>query len=90
MKKTLIALSLFALPVSASLAASYTIDPSHTYPNFEINHLGFSTMHGRFGTTSGSMEFDPAAKRRSRSKSTPPRSTPATRSATTTCAHRTS
>ena len=65
MKKTLIALSLFALPMTASLAASYTIDPAHTYPNFQINHLGFSTMHGRFGTTSGSMQLDPAAKQAS-------------------------
>ena len=37
----------FALPAAA--ADSYTVDPAHTYPNFEINHLGFSTMHGRFG-----------------------------------------
>jgi polyisoprenoid-binding protein YceI len=50
----------FALPASA--ADSYTIDPGHTYPNFEINHLGFSTMHGRFGATHGKIVLDPAAK----------------------------
>jgi polyisoprenoid-binding protein YceI len=27
-------------------ADSYTIDPSHTFPRFEINHFGFSTHHG--------------------------------------------
>lgn len=37
---------------------SYTIDPTHTYPNFTINHLGFSTLHGRFNTTSGKLMFD--------------------------------
>ena len=50
----------FALPVAA--ADSYTVDPAHTYPNFEINHLGFSTMHGRFGATTGKITLDTAAK----------------------------
>ena len=39
-------------------AESYTLDPNHTYPNFTINHLGFSKMHGRFGSTSGKMTLD--------------------------------
>jgi len=43
-------------------AASYTIDPSHTYPYFEISHLGFSTMRGRFEKTSGKLTFDKAKK----------------------------
>jgi polyisoprenoid-binding protein YceI len=50
----------FALPAAA--ADSYTVDPAHTYPNFEINHLGFSTMHGRFGATNGKIVLDTAAK----------------------------
>ena len=50
----------FALPALA--ADSYTVDSSHTYPNFEINHLGFSTMHGQFGTTTGKIMLDTAAK----------------------------
>jgi polyisoprenoid-binding protein YceI len=37
---------------------SYTIDPFHTFPNFTINHLGFSTMFGRFGATSGKLTMD--------------------------------
>jgi len=51
-----------ALPLSALAADSYTIDPAHTYPNFTINHLGFSTMHGRFDKTSGKVTLDRAAK----------------------------
>ena len=39
---------------------SYTIDPNHTYPNFTINHLGFSTMHGRFDKTTGRLALDRA------------------------------
>ena len=50
----------FALPVTA--ADSYTVEPGHTYPHFEINHLGFSTMHGRFGATSGKIVLDTAAR----------------------------
>lgn len=42
-------------PVSA---ASYTIDPAHTYPHFAISHLGFSTMHGRFNKTTGKLDID--------------------------------
>lgn len=63
MEHTLAALAVsaaFALPAAA--ADSYTIDASHTYPGFEINHLGFSTMRGTFDATSGSVTLDPAAK----------------------------
>ena len=41
-------------------AASYTIDPTHTYPSFKISHLGFSTMLGRFNTSSGKITMDKA------------------------------
>jgi len=51
-----------ALALPAAAADSYTVDPAHTYPYFEINHLGFSTMRGRFGASSGKITLDPAAK----------------------------
>lgn len=59
MRKTLAVLVFAALPM-ASIAApeSYTIDSLHTFPNFTINHSGFSTMHGRFGKTTGKLTFD--------------------------------
>lgn len=47
---------------TTSMSASYTIDPAHTYPYFEISHLGFSTLRGRFNKTSGSMTMDLAKK----------------------------
>jgi len=50
---------LLLLPMLA-VADSYTIDPAHTYPNFQVNHLGFSTLHGRFGKTSGKLIMDKA------------------------------
>ena len=50
------------LPLPAFAADSYTIDPPHTFPHFSINHLGFSTMQGRFDKTSGTVTVDRAAK----------------------------
>lgn len=37
---------------------SYTIDPGHTFPSFEVSHLGFSTHRGRFNKTSGKITLD--------------------------------
>ena len=62
MKKILIAVSIALLPLNSLLAANYTIDPGHTYVSFAINHLGFSTMRGKFDQQSGSMTYDPANK----------------------------
>lgn len=57
MRKVCLAIAM-TVSVSAYAAEEYTIDPLHTYPNFEINHLGFSTMHGRFGKTEGELTID--------------------------------
>ncbi|PAT37110.1 YceI family protein [Vandammella animalimorsus] len=43
-------------------AASYTIDPNHTFVTFEIDHNGTSTNRGRFDKVQGSIEFDRDAK----------------------------
>ncbi len=57
MRKVCIAVAMMA-SMSAYAAEKYTIDPAHTYPNFKISHLGFSTMHGRFGKTEGELTID--------------------------------
>jgi polyisoprenoid-binding protein YceI len=49
------------LPVFAA-PATYNIDPLHSFPNFTINHLGMTTIHGRFDRMTGKVVFDPAAK----------------------------
>ena len=36
----------------------YTIDRSHTFPHFAIDHMGFSTMYGRFDQTTGKVIID--------------------------------
>jgi len=43
-------------------AASYAIDPSHTYATFEITHFGTSTNRGRFDKKEGTVQLDRAAK----------------------------
>ncbi|MCP4388236.1 MAG: polyisoprenoid-binding protein [Gammaproteobacteria bacterium] len=65
MKKILLLAGIAILPVNTLLAASYTVDPGHTYVSFSINHLGFSTMRGKFDKQSGSLDYDPASKKAS-------------------------
>ena len=43
-------------------AASYAIDPTHTFVSFEIGHFGTSTNRGRFDKKEGSVVFDRAGK----------------------------
>lgn len=59
MRKVVLAVALTTLSCTAFAAAeNYTIDPEHTFPHFTINHLGFSTMHGRFNSTKGKIVMD--------------------------------
>lgn len=54
-------LAAVALPAAAQVE-TYTIDPRHTFPSFEVNHLGMSLQRGRFNKTSGKVTVDRAAK----------------------------
>jgi polyisoprenoid-binding protein YceI len=57
------ALSLsFALPAAAG-QDTYTIDPVHSQPIFEVQHMGFSIQRGSFTKASGSITLDRAAKK---------------------------
>jgi len=53
--------SLFAAPALAS-PTTYDIEPSHTYPRFSYNHLGYSTQLSRFNKTSGTVVLDSEAR----------------------------
>ena len=39
----------------------YTLDPSHSFVNFELMHFGTSTIRGRFGPVQGTVTLDRAA-----------------------------
>lgn len=65
MKLKSLSLSLGMAALLASLPAhaqTYTIEPTHTYPSFEIGHNGISFWRGKFTHTSGSITLDRAAK----------------------------
>jgi polyisoprenoid-binding protein YceI len=51
-----LASGLVSLP---SLAVdSYTVDPGHTHPSYEISHFGWSIQRGRFDKVSGKITLD--------------------------------
>ena len=63
MNKTLIITALcFAAGLARAEVATYAIDPTHTFVNFEANHFGTSTLRGRFDKKEGSVSFDKAGK----------------------------
>jgi polyisoprenoid-binding protein YceI len=41
---------------------SFNIDPGHTFPVFEVRHLGIATQRGRFNRTSGRVTVDVEAR----------------------------
>lgn len=49
--------SLLGAPV---YAGTYLIEPSHTFLQFEIDHLWFFTERGQFNRTHGTLEYDVA------------------------------
>ncbi len=62
-KLALLATLVFAAPLAAIAAPeTYAIDSIHSYPNFAVDHLGVSTLRGRFDKMSGTFTVDAAAK----------------------------
>jgi polyisoprenoid-binding protein YceI len=67
MLKTLASAALLSATLGlASLAqaqsATYTVDPTHTFVHFEVQHFGTSTTRGRFDRKDGTVQFDRAGK----------------------------
>lgn len=55
----------FAVSTAAGAFAAdtYTIEPNHTYPSFEADHMGgLSVWRGKFTNTTGSITLDRKAK----------------------------
>jgi polyisoprenoid-binding protein YceI len=58
-------LTLMSLCAAAAHAApvSYTIDPTHTFPSFEADHMaGMSVWRGKFNQNTGKVVLDKAAQ----------------------------
>jgi polyisoprenoid-binding protein YceI len=63
MKNLALAVAAMALPLAAAAQVeNYAIDPFHTVPYFEVDHLGFATMRGRFDRATGKFSIDRGAK----------------------------
>jgi len=63
MKPSRLALVAALLSTSAVAApATYSIEPSHTFPSFEAPHMGISWWRAKFNKTSGSVVLDKEAK----------------------------
>lgn len=59
MKKTLAACALLACGFVYAEPVVYEMDPSHTYPSFEGDHMaGLSTWRGKFNRTTGKVTLD--------------------------------
>ena len=62
MHRTLLTVAASTLALAAHANGErFEIDASHTYPNFAISHIGYSTMYGRFNETTGQMTMDKEA-----------------------------
>ena len=46
----------------AALATDYVLDPEHTFPSFEADHMGISLWRGKFNRTTGTMTLDKATQ----------------------------
>ena len=56
---------IFALSVlfaTSATAQVYNIDPSHTFPSFEADHMGLSFWRGKFTKTTGKIILDRQSK----------------------------
>jgi polyisoprenoid-binding protein YceI len=61
MKTCLTAAMLLLATLSATAApTTYVIDPMHTYPSFEADHMGISVWRGKLNKNSGKVVYDKA------------------------------
>jgi polyisoprenoid-binding protein YceI len=51
-------LAVTAVMASQASAATFELDPHHSFVHFEVRHFGTSTTRGRFGPVHGQAEFD--------------------------------
>lgn len=58
-----LALLLAAVPaMAAATPLHFTLDPDHTYPSFEADHMGLSIWRGKFDHSTGTATLDAAAR----------------------------
>jgi polyisoprenoid-binding protein YceI len=58
-----VAAGALVLLTSVSGAATFELDPDHSFVHFEVLHFGTSTTRGRFGPVRGAAELDAAQRK---------------------------
>lgn len=58
MHKLFLLFSVFHAGILLAAPVEYDIDPAHTYPSFEADHMGISIWRGKFTKNSGKVVFD--------------------------------
>jgi polyisoprenoid-binding protein YceI len=61
MKNALFLPLAFAAHAAWAAPVTYNVDPEHTYPSFEADHMGLSMWRGRFNRTTGKVTMDRSA-----------------------------
>ena len=54
--------AVIAVASASAFAQTYNIEPNHTFPSFEADHMGISFWRGKFEKTTGNVVLDRAAK----------------------------
>lgn len=56
-----LAIATTACGVAHAAPVAYELDPAHTFPSFEADHMGISVWRGKFNRTQGTLILDTAA-----------------------------
>jgi len=57
------AVAIMAVAGAARAQETYVIDPVHSQPMFEVQHMGYSLQRGTFSKASGKITLERAAKK---------------------------
>lgn len=60
MKSLLLIPALLSFCAAQAAPATYEIDPTHTYPSFEADHMGLSNWRGKLNKNAGTIVYDKA------------------------------
>ena len=58
--KSLLLVAALLSPALQAAPVSYEIDPTHTYPSFEADHMGMSYWRGKLNRSAGTIVYDKA------------------------------
>ncbi|WP_161966166.1 YceI family protein [Steroidobacter cummioxidans] len=62
LRNVLLSSLLIAAAAAHAETKTYTVDPRHTFPMFEVSHYGLSTQRGRFTAVRGTITLDTQAR----------------------------